>query len=1664
MIRLKKINLSIVSVIVLITLSNASFAQNQWDDNGIKVADATTSFLGLDAVSDDSGRVYFAYQDTSLGDIDIFLQKLDQTGNFTWTGTGITVINAADNQEYPSIAADISGGVFVAWQDNVDNKIYIQHIDKNGTKLWNESGVKVCTENSPQSEVKIASDNNGGVFLVWKDKRNGSSNADIFIQHFDGTGNRSWLDTGVPVTTAGGNQSNYKIINTQNSELIVVWVDERNGNRDIYTQKISSSGTAEWTSNGTALVTNSSDQFSPCIEKCGNKYTITWTDKRNDSGDIYAQLIDESGSLQWTTNGISVCDASETQAKSRIAESCSSSVIITWYDCRSVGGYDIYAQRLDSLGNDLWTIPVNNTSSIQYLPEITTDGSGGAFIVWMDSRNDFYDLFSQHIDKNGQLLWNSEGNSIVTATGYQADQIIVSDKSGGCITLWRDERDSQADIYLQLTNDNITITSPSSEDIWNGTVTQAINWSMITTDVVFDHLSIKASAVDGDDFSYSITNNVSPGLLSQSWSNPGINSTDVKIRIQAMNKKDSVICTYLSDSFTIDSEPPVEFALLSPPDNETVEKIVTFIWETTTDNLTGLSHYELWIDGNLFQDDLHDTTYTLSPAQTLSTGPHIWTVRAVDNAEVYYEPAEHSIDVVYDNTPPEEFHLLTPENKSWTTVNNPTFTWESSTDPGRMLKTYKFYLNDDFIANISPDQTSFSESILIPGDHTWYVTAVDSANNTTKSEETWIIRMDNEPPFPFSLLQPESNIWIKDTTPQFSWQETSDTSTGIGLAEYELWIDDNLIIDNISGTNQEIQLPPSKSLSEGIHTWHIKAKDSLENSRNSQAVFTLKIDISAPSSFDLISPEPETYINTLNPDFYWNASDDALSGLEKYQLWIDDYLNKNNISTLQTKPATLLSEGIHQWSVTAMDSAGNIRNINTFTFTADTTSPLPFQLIYPEDYDTLYINTPQLSWETTNDTLSGIEKFTLMLDGEIAADNIASGDTVYSITQVLDNGSHYWQVTAYDKAGNIQSTANYQFEVCCNAPEITSSNSVQAEEDQPFSYTAEAEDPDNQEVEISFIDYPSWLTPSQNVISGIPREGTQDTSFIVIATDGLYYDSLLVEVTVQPVNDPPVITSSGNVSAMEDEQFTYTASAQDPDDALLQYIFKDYPTWLAPFDNYITGTPTEGKSDTSITLIVSDSKLSDTLEIFLTVTPVNDPPQITSPNSITIKEDSLLTYTVTAIDPDNEILNFSYIEKPSWLTVSDRTIKGYVRERYADTSFTVTVTDGNLSDTLKVSVDIVYVNDPPVLTSSNTATAIEDSLFTYTPEADDSDSENITFSFSDYPTWLSAGENIISGTPTEGKQDTSFKIIASDGQLYDTLKVTLTVKPVNDPPYITSPDTATATEGEAFSYLATAEDIDSKNISIYFSDYPSWLSVSGTEIKGTPGDNCQDTTFKVIASDSKLNDTLEVTLTIIQINDPPEFIKSLPKDIIITTQDTLICDLDDFVKDPDDPLSSLSWTYTVLDTNTLTITINQKTHIVKINVMHTQGTIHIIFEVHDPKGGSAQDTLQFSINKTTSINDHNLSERPNHFILEDNYPNPFNNFTTIKYGLPKSSIVTIFIYNMLGQKVAVPILNKKQAAGFHQLDWDSGSLPSGIYFYHLKAGGWDAIKKMILMK
>lgn len=88
---------------------------------------------------------------------------------------------------------------------------------------------------------------------------------------------------------------------------------------------------------------------------------------------------------------------------------------------------------------------------------------------------------------------------------------------------------------------------------------------------------------------------------------------------------------------------------------------------------------------------------------------------------------------------------------------------------------------------------------------------------------------------------------------------------------------------------------------------------------------------------------------------------------------------------------------------------------------------------------------------------------------------------------------------------------------------------------------------------------------------------------------------------------------------------------------------------------------------------------------------------------------------------------------------------------------------------------------------------------------------------------------------------------------------------------------------------------------------------------------------------------------------------------------------------------------------------------------------------------------------------------PQNFELMQNFPNPFNPSTKIRYSIPEISFATIKVYDMLGNEVAT-LVDEEQAAGNYETDFNAAGLSSGMYFYTLKAGNFVETKKMLLLK
>lgn len=320
-------------------------------------------------------------------------------------------VQAFDQQD-ERIISDMKGGAIIVWEDfrndSIRGDVYVQRISSSGYPLWTLNGVNICTNDSDQGTISIKEDGFGGAILCWNDHRSG--NRDIYAQRVDSSGNVLWQTNGVPVCVKPFDQTDSKIVSDGSGGAIVVWQD--------------SSLLSKW--------------------------------------DIYAQRVSGNGVVMWPAVGQTITIDGASQRSPRIREDGNGGAIIVWQD-KLLGDFDIRAKRIDSLGGTVWGgtygIPVCAAPRGQFYPRLETDGMGGAIIAWQDKRNmpngidSIYDIYAQRVNASGSVQWTMDGIPVNTSTGTQDILDMAPDGVNGVFLVWKDFRNgNDFDIYAQRVN------------------------------------------------------------------------------------------------------------------------------------------------------------------------------------------------------------------------------------------------------------------------------------------------------------------------------------------------------------------------------------------------------------------------------------------------------------------------------------------------------------------------------------------------------------------------------------------------------------------------------------------------------------------------------------------------------------------------------------------------------------------------------------------------------------------------------------------------------------------------------------------------------------------------------------------------------------------------------------------------------------------------------------------------------------------------------------------------------------------------------------------------------------------------------------------------------------------------------------------------------------
>lgn len=224
-------------------------------------------------------------------------------------------------------------------------------------------------------------------------------------------------------------------------------------------------------------------------------------------------------------------------------------------------------------------------------------------------------------------------------------------------------------------------------------------------------------------------------------------------------------------------------------------------------------------------------------------------------------------------------------------------------------------------------------------------------------------------------------------------------------------------------------------------------------------------------------------------------------------------------------------------------------------------------------------------------------------------------------------------------------------------PVIATPPAQTATEHQAYSYQVSAADPEGTALTYGLTTFPTGMTinASTGLISWTPPEGVATSVNVTFtASDGVNVSSKSYTIAVTLVNDPAVITSTAPTTATEHQQYTYQATATDPEGNTLTYHLDTGPSGMliTTGGGLITWTPGEGVTTSGlVTLRVNDGTNDTTQTFTISVTPVNDPPVI---GSIADQQTSTNSFSLqaTATDPENNTLTWSLTAAPSGMTIN----------------------------------------------------------------------------------------------------------------------------------------------------------------------------------------------------------------------------------------------------------------------------------------------------------------------------------------------------------------------------------------------------------------------------
>lgn len=434
-------------------------------------------------------------------------------------------------------------------------------------------------------------------------------------------------------------------------------------------------------------------------------------------------------------------------------------------------------------------------------------------------------------------------------------------------------------------------------------------------------------------------------------------------------------------------------------------------------------------------------------------------------------------------------------------------------------------------------------------------------------------------------------------------------------------------------------------------------------------------------------------------------------------------------------------------------------------------------------------------------------------------------------------------------------------------PEISGVPATGAEAGQDYSFVPQAKDADNDFLEFSITNKPSWaqFSTDTGALTGNPADGdVGETSDITITvTDGRDQRAIgpfRIRIkprgqTPAPANNAPTISGTAPASVDVGQPYNFQPVAADTDGDRLTFSVSNRPSWatFSTASGALGGTPATANiaNYANIVISVSDGEATTSLPAFAISVkgPDNRAPTASGTPMTTVQVAQAYSFQPTASDADGDALTWSIQNKPSWATFTAATgrLSGTPATAHvgAYSNIVISVSDGKASASLPAFAITVQAaaNRAPTISGTPATAGKVGTAYSFQPTAADADGDTLGYTIQNKPSWatFTASTGRLSGTPAASGTFSNIVISVSDGKATASLAAfAITVSPastpINNPPTISGTPATAVTAGNAYNFQPTGSDPEGATLAWSIQNRPTWATFSTTtgRLSGTP--------------------------------------------------------------------------------------------------------------------------------------------------------------------------------------------------------------------------------------